>query len=278
MGNIIQSSAAAQGFYTCFKVPKIATGIIFSILTLILVLGGRKRVSKFSSYIVPILSVCYFVVSIAIIICNSDAIPSVFDEIVSDAFSIGSFGGGVIGTIFSKGAMLGASRGVLSNEAGCGTSTYAQDPNDDECAKAGAWGVFEVFVDTIVLCTLTALVILLVPNNLSDAMGAVIYSYSYYGVWGGYFVAISSWFFALASVVCWSYYGTNAISYLTNKNTARVLYLLLYSAAGVMGSVFAPSLVWEISDITVSVMAIFNTICVCRLWRSVKTETDLYFR
>lgn len=277
MGNIIQSSAAAQSLYYCFDVPKIVTGIIFSIMTLFLVIGGRDRVSVFSSYLIPILTLGYFLVSIAVIIANIKSIPTVFYQITSEALDVRAFGGGVLSVIVSRSVRIGASRGILSNEAGCGTSTYAQSVNEDSCARGGVWGIFEVFVDTIVLCTLTALVILLVPNNCNESMGSVIYSYSYFGQWGGYFIGISSWFFALASVVCWSYYGTAAIRYLTKNKKAYGLYLLLYSAAGIVGSVFAPNTVWQLSDLTVSIMAVFNTICVVLLSGTVKDETDRYF-
>ena len=166
---------------------------------------------------------------------------------------------------------------LLQQESGCGTSVYAQKPGAEEPAKHGIWGIFEVFIDTIVLCTLTALVVLSVPNSLNDGMSSVIYSFSYFGEWGGNFVGLSSWIYALASVVCWSYYGISAMKYLTNKKIACGLYLVLYSAAGIIGSVFAPNLVWEISDITVSVMAIFNIICVLMLSKTVKQETERYF-
>ena len=277
MGNIIQSSAASQSLYVCFDVPKIVTGVIFSIITLLLVIGGRDRVSIFSSYLIPILTVGYFLVSIAVIIANIRSIPSAFLQIFSEAFNVKAIGGGVLSVLFTRSVRIGASRGILSNEAGCGTATYAQSVKENNSAKGGVWGIFEVFVDTIVLCTLTALVIFLVPNNCNESMGSVIYSYSYFGQWGGSFIGISSWFFALASVVCWSYYGTAAIRYLTKNKKAYGLYLLLYSAAGIVGSVFAPNTVWQLSDITVSIMAVFNTICVVLLSGTVKDETDRYF-
>lgn len=277
MGNIIQSSAASQSMNYCFGVPKIVTGVLFSIITLLMVIGGRKRVSAFSSAIIPMLSLGYIVVSVAIIMSNIDVIPSVIKEIVFNAFNVRSAAGGILGVLLSDSVRLGAARGILSNEAGCGTSTYAQNVDSDDCVKHAIWGIFEVFADTIILCTMTAFVVLCVPNNLTDGMSSVIYSYSYFGDFGGYFVGISSWIYALASVVCWSYYGTAALNYLTSKKSACGLYLILYSTAGIIGSVFAPDLVWEISDITVSVMAIFNTVCVILLSRTVRSETDRYF-
>ena len=173
--------------------------------------------SAFTSVLIPILSIGYFLVSIAIIISNLNMIPSVLKVIISEALDFKALGCGFFGIIISESVRIGAARGILSNEAGCGTSTYAQSVNENECAKGGIWGIFEVFIDTIVLCTMTALVILTVPSNSNDAMRSVIFSYSYFGQWGGYFIGISSWLFALASVVCWSYYGSSALRYLTNK-------------------------------------------------------------
>ncbi len=278
VGNTVQSSAAAESMRVCFDIPNIVTGIIFSIITLIMIYGGRKRIESASSVIIPVLSLGYVIVSLCIIIRNHKMIPSVFNEIIDGAFSMASITGGTLGFIFSKAVRLGASRGILSNEAGCGTAAYAHK-TDCHPAEQGIWGIFEVFVDTILLCTLTAFVVLLTPCVDLDGNGirVALDAYSYYGDWLGLFIGISTAIYALASVVCWSYYGVSSVNYLGGKKNSRRLYLLAYSLAGIIGSVFAPSLVWEISDFTVSLMAIINTACVIKLWREIKESTDQYF-
>lgn len=278
VGNTVQSSAAAESMRICFDVPRVVTGIIFSIITLIMIYGGRKRIETASSVIIPVLSVGYIILSSCIIISKHELIPSILHQIFDGAFSYDSITGGAFGFIFSSAVRLGASRGILSNEAGCGTAAYAHKTNCHP-AEQGIWGIFEVFVDTILLCTLTAFVVLLTPNVQLDGNGirVALDAYGYYGEWLRLFIGVSTGIYALASVVCWSYYGVSSINYLGGKKNSRRLYLLTYSLAGILGSVFTPSLVWEISDFSVSIMAIINTVCVILLWREVKESTDQYF-
>lgn len=278
VGNTVQSSAAAESLKACFSVPKILTGIVFSVITLFMIYGGRKRLERFSTFVIPVLSVGYVIISLSIIFRNYKMIPYVLDMILSDAFKIQACVGGIIGFLFSKSMRVGASRGILSNEAGCGTSPFAHN-TDCHPAEQGIWGIFEVFIDTIVLCTMTAFVVLMSPQSKISANGMKIAleAYGQYGSWIAVFIGISSAIYALASVVCWSYYGVSSITYLGGKRNSRRLYLTAYSFAGIIGSVFSPSLVWEISDMTVSIMTILNTLCVVGLWRDVKKSTDEYF-
>ncbi len=278
IGNIVQSSAAAESMRVCFGVTSIATGIVFSIITLLMIYGGRKRIEAVSSILIPILSLGYIIVSLSIICTNWKMIPSVFDQILNSAFNTKSVVGGAFGFIFADAIRLGASRGIMSNEAGCGTAAYA---HKSEChpAEQGIWGIFEVFVDTVLLCTLTAFVVLMTPDVSLNGNGIAVAleAYGHYGDWLRQFIGISTAIYALASVICWSYYGISSVNYLGGKRNSRRLYLLVYSMAGIIGSIFAPSLVWEISDFTVSMMAIINTACVILLWREVKKSTDEYF-
>ena len=278
VGNTVQSSAAAESMKVCFGVPSIFTGIIFSVITLLMIYGGRKRIESVSSIIIPILSLGYIVVSLAIITSNLKMIPAVITEIIDNAFDPVSAGGGAFGFLFTSAIRLGASRGILSNEAGCGTAAYAHQ-TESHPAEQGIWGIFEVFVDTILLCTMTAFVVLVTPETPMTVNGIAVAlsAYGHYGYWLRQFIGISTAIYALASVVCWSYYGISSIKHLGGKRNSRRLYLWIYSMAGIMGSVFAPSLVWEISDFTVSVMAIINTTCVILLWREVRASTDEYF-
>lgn len=276
MGNMVQCASAADGLNVTFGIPKILIGMVFSLVTLILIAGGRKRVSAFTSVLIPILSLGYFIISLSIIVVNIESLPSVLAQIFDGAINIRSVGSGLFGFLTCKAVRLGASRGILSNEAGCGTSPYAQDQGEISAVASGIWGIVEVVVDTVILCSMTAFVLLITRSD-GIGMDAVIDSYSYFGSWGGRFIGISTGLFGLASVVCWSYYGMSAVRYLGGKKTACILYAFTYSIAGLLGSVFRSDTVWCITDITVSVMAIFNTACVIRLSRYVKKETETYF-
>ncbi len=279
IGNIVQSSAAAEALLDRFSVPRIVTGILFALITFLLIRGGIDRVSRFSSWVIPVLSIGYVLLSLAILLVNRHAVPSLFFQIVSDAFSSEAVFGGGGGFLIGRAVRFGASRGILSNEAGCGTATYAHTASQNDPVTQGFWGIFEVFVDTILLCSLTAFVVLLVnpAGQRDNGMALAVAAYSCVGRWGGYFIAISSAIYALASVVCWSYYGTESLTYLTKNKNPRRVYLLLYSATGVLGAVMTPSFVWEISDFSVSVMAICNTLCLCMLSSVSVRETTIFF-
>ncbi len=280
VGNIVQSSAAAEALHSSFGISKLLTGIVFAVLTLTLISGGVNRVAGFSAVVIPLLSLGYVILSLAIIIKNYAMLPSVMNRIISEAFSFSAAGGGALGFIISKSVRYGASRGVLSNEAGCGTAAYAHTSADNEPAEQGFFGIFEVFVDTILLCTLTAFVVLIAePCGLAggNGMEIAIEAYSIVGEFGGDFIALSSAIYAIASIVCWSYYGNESMQYLGAGKKARHAYTWLYSAAGIAGALFAPSFVWELADASVSLMALINTVCLCLLSGVSASITRSYF-
>jgi len=279
VGNIVQSSAAAESLKGSFSVPKLLTGIVFAIATFLLLIGGIERVAGFSSVVIPLLSIGYVILSLAILIVNRNQLPQVLRQIVTEAFAPGAVLGGSGGYLIGHALRYGASRGILSNEAGCGTASYAHASADNEPVVQGFWGIFEVFVDTVLLCSLTAFVVLTVNPGGTDSGGMLtaIRAYSAVGDWGGDFVALSTAVYALASVVCWSFYGSECLTYLGCKKHSRRLYLILYSATGVLGAAMAPSFVWDISDLSVSVMAICNTVCLCLLSSVSIGATRRYF-
>lgn len=224
----MQSSAAAEALRVSFGVPKIMTGVVFAALTVILLGGGVKRVADFSAVVIPVLSIGYVILSLAIIIRNGAMLPSVMARIIGGAFEFRAAGGGLAGFFISRAVRLGASRGVLSNEAGCGTAAFAHSSASSKPAEQGVFGIFEVFVDTVLLCTLTAFVVLIafpacIPEL--DGMALAAEAYSVIGLPGGVFVSASSAVYALASVVCWSFYGQESLICLGagEKAAARIL-------------------------------------------------------
>jgi AGCS family alanine or glycine:cation symporter len=284
VGNIVQSSAAAEALSGSFSVPKFLTGTVFAALTFLLIRGGIRRVTSFSAVLIPILTLGYVLLSAAILIVNYACLPSVLRQILEEAFSPGALIGGGSGFAVGRAVRYGASRGLLSNEAGCGTAAYAHASSGNDPVPQGLWGIVEVFVDTILLCTATAFVVLIAaPGSQAgeNGMATAIRAYGYLGDWGGDFIALSSALYALASVVCWSYYGTESLRYLIrDENKSRAAgtrYLVLYSATGIAGAMFAPSFVWELSDCLIAVMGLFNIGCLCLLSGRTARETRLFF-
>ena len=258
-GNLVQINAVSN--LTFF--PKIYVGIFFAVLILFIIWGGIKRISSFSSILIPILSVFYVVMSIYIVFSNLSQIPSVFALIFKEAFSVKSAASGFCGYGIMSAIRFGVSRGLLSNEAGCGTSPTAHaSSNTQSIHSQGCLGIFEVFVDTILLCTLTALVILLYGKSNDNSMTLVISAYEYFAYKiGKYGIIMASLLFALATIACQYYYGIESLGYITKKSFAKTAFTVIFLIVIVIGAVIPMSLMWEISDFTLAVMTVCNLIC-----------------
>jgi len=266
-GNLVQINAVSN--LTSF--PKIYVGIFFAVLILFIILGGIKRISSFSSILIPILSVFYVVMSIYIVFSNLSQIPSVFALIFKEAFSVKSAASGFCGYGIMSAIRFGVSRGLLSNEAGCGTSPTAHaSSNTQSIHSQGCLGIFEVFVDTILLCTLTALVILLYGKSNDNSMALVISAYEYFAYKiGKYGIIIASLLFALATIACQYYYGIESLGYITKKSFARTAFTVIFLIVIVIGAVIPMSLMWEISDLALGLMTIFNLLCLVALRKEI---------
>jgi len=166
---------------------------------------------------------------------------------------------------------FGVSRGLLSNEAGCGTSPTAHaSSNTQSIHSQGCLGIFEVFVDTILLCTLTALVILLYGKSNDNSMALVISAYEYFAYKiGKYGIIIASLLFALATIACQYYYGIESLGYITKKSFARTAFTVIFLIVIVIGAVIPMSLMWEISDLALGLMTIFNLLCLVALRKEI---------
>jgi len=288
VGNIVQVSAAADAAKYVFSVPPLLTGIIFALVTYAVIrFGGSNGANTFAMAVIPALSAIYTVISVAIIITNAGQIPEIISDILSDAFTLSSAAGGISGYAIIKffrspSVRFGTARGIVSNEAGCGTSPFARDgSNTDSPSKQGFWGLYEVFADTLLLCSLTALVILAAPSAPGlDGTDLVIHAYSSglgrLGSIGGGFIALSVVIYAAASVVCWSHYGLSSISGLTKNRTIAALYLIAYCGISVYGAIAADSVVWELADAAISAMTLLNTLCVVLLFTSKDADRSLF--
>ena len=274
VGNMIQVDAVAQSFESELHIKPLLTGIVIAMLAFLVIYKGVEGISSFTLKMIPVLSVGFTVVSVWIIAANYRQIPSVITNILTSAFKSDSAIGGIMGFMLSSAIRYGVVRGIGSNEAGCGTAPTAHaTAKTDSAQKQGVWGIFEVFVDTILLCTITALVILVYPENIPqyDGMLLAIKAYEcYFGEWAGYILSFGVFFFALSTVICWSYYATESIHYLTTHTAYKKLYIVVYCCFCIIGAVTSLGVVWELSDITIALMTIINCTAVICLKKKIK--------
>ena len=289
MGGIIQSNAVSTSFHGVWQLSPTVVGAAVAILCAIVASGNAKWVSAFSEKTVPLMTLGYILLSVAVLTLRRELIGDAFKAIFHDAFSADSAAGGVLGFLISRGMRAGCMRGLMSNEAGCGTAPTAHAAAEcDSPAAQGFWGIFEVFVDTILLCTLTALVIIVAilgggaPQILAFAenpMMMAIKSYSIVlGTWSEAYMAISVFLFAFATIVCWAHYGKESIVYLTNKKLPLTLYLILFSLFVFLGALSAPKIAWLSADLALGIMTIINLAVIFSMSGEVKKETDEFFK
>ncbi len=278
MGNMVQMNAAASAVCAAFPVTPLIFGIAAAVLSGILLHKGFHSISRVTAVLIPILSFLYLVMSCRIIVLDYARIPTLVGEIVSSAFDVSSASGGILGFVLTGAFRQGIAKGCFSHEAGAGTAPMAHAGADTKSpAKQGLFGIFEVFFDTIVLCTLTGFVILLASDGefvTGNGMNLVIWSFArYYGRYATYFISASIVLFAFATVVCWGYYGKVCLMYLMKTPFSVKLYDMLYPAVAVLAAVMPESAVWELSDVTVALMTILNLTAVFWLRREMKAET-----
>lgn len=278
MGSLVQMKAASDAISETFSFPALLFGILSAVLCAFLLFGGYEKISRVTALAVPLLSAAYLFMSIRIVWIEAEGIIPLCREIIKEAFSFSSASGGIFGFLTSNALRHGIAKGSFSHEAGCGTAPLAHTGADTKIpAKQGILGIFEVFFDTIVICTLTGLVILLSEESLSEANGMTLVMNAfvkYYGPNARYIITFSIIFFALASVVCWGYYGKAMLAYLSKSRTLSVLYILLFCAISVIGTVMTESAVWQVSDLTVALMTFINLSAVFMLRKEVREETE----
>lgn len=283
-GCVIQSNSAAVAIRLQYGVPPIVTGCILAVLCGLIVLGGIGSISRFTLKAVPLVSMVFLVLSAFIIVSNaSEALVSFFD-IFASAFSFKSVGAGVTGLSVMNSIKQGMAKGSLSHESGAGTSAISHAAaNTKSPAEQGFLGVFEVFADTVVMCTLTALVILIAKPHLTslnpyDGISAAACAYGFFfGNTAYHIIAVCVLFFAFATLICWSYYGICCVEFLTHDKKYSVLYLVLYCIFIALGAVTAPEFMWELTDFFTCALIFLNVPCVFALRREVTLETESYF-
>ncbi|MBQ9899957.1 MAG: alanine:cation symporter family protein [Acholeplasmatales bacterium] len=276
-------STLVSGIETTWSdwVIKLIFGIILAFVLGLVIIGGIKRISTITSLLVPFMAVLYIVLALIIIFMNINNVGSAFVSIFSSAFSFKSIGGGILGYTIIRACRYGVARGIFSNEAGLGSSVMAHSAADvKEPVDQGLWGIFEVFLDTFVICTLTALVILTSGIDISGTIkgaeiGLTIFKENL-GIFGEIMYKTILPLFAFTTLISWSYYGEKAIEYIfgfKSKQIYRICYIFLVLA----GSVLSVDLVWELADTFNIMMAIPNLIALIVLSGLVAKITKNYF-
>ena len=256
-------------------------GIVLAALIALILLGGIKRIGQVTEKLVPFMAVMYILLALGVVIINFKAIPGVFGAIIEGAFNPSAVTGGAVGSFFMS-MKKGVSRGIFSNEAGLGTGSIAHACADTKKpVKQGFFGIFEVFVDTIVICTLTALVILCsgVSVGYGEAAGAELTISGFTSVYGGWvsiFTAVSMCCFAFSTIIGWGLYGTRCIEFLFGTR-ANKPFMILYALVAIVGATMNLGLMWNIAETFNGLMVIPNLIAVFLLSGVVVKLVKEYF-
>lgn len=279
MGSMVQANAISETLEFSFSFPPIWVGTAMAIMAALILAGGARRIAGAAEKMVPLSAGIYIAASLFLIFCFRRNLPTAFGLIFKDAFSLRSAAGGVAGYGISSCMRYGIARGVFSNEAGLGSLAVLNGGVDDNMPGVqGQWAIFEVFVDTIVCCTMTALVILCVvggdPRTVTDN-GAALTGACFakgLGILGGHLVSICIVMFAFATIIAWYYMGKQSVTYLGEALGCDLefFYLAIYLIAVFIGSLGPMEQVWTVSDLFNGLMAVPNLIALVLLARQVE--------
>ena len=292
-GNMVQANSISVAFNTAFGAPMIVVGIICAIIAAFIFLGGVGRIASVTEKVVPIMALFYMGGAVVVLWVHRANLPQAFAQICSMAFDTRAGTGGVLGYGMTQAVRAGVSRGVFSNEAGLGSSVMVHAAADArEPCEQGMWAVFEVFFDTIVMCSVTAFVILTsgvydvsryalasgtpLLSQLTTGAQLTVEAFStVFGRFGGGFVAVSLALFAFSTLLGWSYYGQRAAAYLMGERVIPV-YKAAFLLAAVAGCMMRLEPVWALSDTFNGLMALPNLAGVLALRRQVIAEWCRY--
>lgn len=282
MGSMIQANAISESLGGVWGIPSFACGIALALIGGIIVSRGAEGMSKFTEILVPLMTLGYIVISLAVLIIRRDMLLGALCRIVSDAFSPEATAGGVAGFILSRSLRYGTMRGLISNEAGCGTAPAAHaSSNAKSAAEQGFWGIFEVFTDTIVLCTMTALVIIVGFDGTAYGGSWIMMTINAYaailGRSASIFLCVAVLCFGFATIVCWAHYGVESVRYLRDGRGYKNLFIFIYCASILVGAFPLSDAIWSVADFAIGAMTLINVGVICFMSREVKQETDGYF-
>lgn len=275
IGNMSQINSIAGNMKAAFGIPNLVTGIVLMVVAALVILGGIKRIASVTEKLVPFMAIIYIVGALIVCGVNIDQFGAVFASIFKGAFALKAVGGGIVGSGIKLALTWGMKRGVFSNEAGLGSSVMVHSSsNVKEPVRQGMWGIFEVFADTMVVCTLTAFTVLssgLVDLEtgvvVSSAEGSALVGDAFatvFGKAGSAFIAVAILLFAFSTVLGWSHYGTKAFEFLFGSKST-IIYRVVFIVFILCGATMSLDLAWDLSDTFNGLMAIPNLIGVLTL-------------
>lgn len=266
IGNMVQSNSVAASLQSSFGINPSVTGIVLAVITAAVILGGIKRIGQLTEYLVPFMAIFYLGGGLFILVRFAGEIPTALSLVFSSAFSGAAATGGFAGSTIMLAMRYGIARGLFSNEAGLGSAPIVHAAaQTDHPVRQGLYGIFEVFVDTILVCTTTGLAILVTGVWANGETGAALAGHAFSvglpGTWGNIVVTTSLVLFAFSTVVGWSYYGETGIVYLFGTKAAMP-YRIAWLVFIYLGAVGSLHLVWDVADTLNGLMAIPNLIAV----------------
>ncbi len=269
VGGAIQANAVAVCMGDVFATPPLACGLLLILLSLPVIAGGGRRIAVLTAGVVPVMCLSYILITLALLVTHRSALPAALSAIWQGAFQPGAVGGGALGFFSARALRVGAARGLMSNEGGCGTAPMAHATSEEPvAARQGLFGILEVFVDTVVICTLTALSLLVSLPQIPSGQGGIalvrLAFSTLLGPAGGPVLCLLLFSFAYATVLCQAFYGQVCLAALTTARTARALFLFAFSLSLLLGAVGAPTILWDGCDILLSLMTFCNLLLLLR--------------
>lgn len=280
IGNMVQSNSIASAVSTAFNIPQIIVGVIIAIFAGLIFIGGMKRIASFAELVVPIMAAIYIFGAISLIIMFRENFIPVMQSIFAGAFNTSAVVGGAAGTGIKQAIRFGVARGLFSNEAGMGSTPNSHAVADvNHPAEQGLSAIVAVFIDTVLVCTATAVVILATGADKSGAVGVGITQEAFriaFGPLGEKFLAICLTFFAFTTVIGWYYFGENNVRFLFKNKSSIKIYQLAILGFIVLGSYQQVDLVWSLADMFNGIMVIPNLIAIFMLFKESKTILSDY--
>ncbi|MGD9566970.1 MAG: alanine/glycine:cation symporter family protein [Sedimentibacter sp.] len=279
IGNMVQSNSVAAALQTSFNVNPWVTGVVLSIITALVIIGGIKRIGAFTEKLVPFMAAIYIIGGIVILFMNISKIPAAFGLIFSSAFTGHAAVGGFAGATIMNAVRFGIARGVFTNEAGLGSAPIAHAAaTTDHPVRQGLWGVFEVFADTLVICSITALAIITTGVWETGETGAALTTTAFNVALpgGGYIVSIGIILFAYSTIIGWEYYGERCAEYLFGPKV-NMIYRIIWVPAVLVGAIGGLEFLWSLADTLNALMAFPNLIALLALSPVVLKLTKEFF-
>lgn len=281
IGNLVQSNSVAAAVETSFGTPKLVTGLLMTVLAAAVILGGIRMIARVTSVLVPLMITIYMGGALVILVLYASRIPEALGLVFSGAFSGTAAAGGFAGAAVAQAIRMGVARGVFSNEAGLGSgAVVAAAAHTKEPVRQALVAMTQTFIDTIVVCTMTGLVVLVTGTWATEVAGADVASAAFAtglpGTTGHVIVALSLALFAYSTLIGWSYIGEKGLEYLVGERAIRP-YRLVFVAAILPGALFHLDLVWAFADAANALMAIPNLIGLIALSGVIAHETRRYF-